>query len=421
MVDDAEEQTPLLRVARIEVEGLFGLYDHRIELKLDERVTILHGPNGVGKTMLLRMVDLVLDGRWVRLRRLPFRAFEITFTDDSRLRVVRTIAHSAGAKPEVDILLKRSDAVPMRHSFEWPLFDELHDQVEDTAPDHEGALSLSLFPKKPTEPEWLTGFRGYVDTHLISVERLVPTEPRKDLTLSQRTIIQYAGDLATRIAQVLADYGRRAQVLDQSFPQRLLEAPSIDVETSALIAQMEMISQKRTELTQIGLLDESSQAPFRLDSLDQLPAAQRSVMALYARDTGEKLSVFDDLADRIKLLLDIVNAKLRHKRVRVDRKEGLVVEPRGYSGPSIALDALSSGEQHEIVLHYDLLFRIRPNTLVLIDEPELSLHVGWQKRFLPDLLRIVAVAGIDVLVATHSPFIIGERRDLMVGLSDELP
>ncbi|MGH7121406.1 MAG: AAA family ATPase, partial [Acetobacteraceae bacterium] len=71
---------------------------------------------------------------------------------------------------------------------------------------------------------------------------------------------------------------------------------------------------------------------------------------------------------------------------------------------------------HELVLLYYLLFRVRPNTLVMIDEPELSLHVTWQKRFLPDLLLLVSTVAFDALLATHSPFIIGDRSDLALAL-----
>ena len=48
-------QSELLRLKRIEVDGLFRVYDHRIDLDLNDRVTLLHGPNGVGKTSILRM------------------------------------------------------------------------------------------------------------------------------------------------------------------------------------------------------------------------------------------------------------------------------------------------------------------------------------------------------------------------------
>ena len=111
-----------------------------------------------------------------------------------------------------------------------------------------------------------------------------------------------------------------------------------------------------------------------------------------------------------------MNAKFQHKRIRLDRQRGLVA--KSDKDESLELDYLSSGEQHELVLHYDLLFRVPPNTVVLIDEPELSLHVAWQKRFLPDLVEIVQLSGFDVLIATHSPFIVGDREDLMVALGN---
>jgi predicted ATP-binding protein involved in virulence len=52
----------------------------------------------------------------------------------------------------------------------------------------------------------------------------------------------------------------------------------------------------------------------------------------------------------------------------------------------------------------------------LIDEPELSLHVGWQAQFLKDLQEITGLADLDVLMATHSPDIIQDRWDLTVEL-----
>jgi predicted ATP-binding protein involved in virulence len=85
-------------------------------------------------------------------------------------------------------------------------------------------------------------------------------------------------------------------------------------------------------------------------------------------------------------------------------------------GKSLSLDKLSSGEQHEVVLLYELLFKTKQNTLILIDEPELSLHVVWQLQFLKDLQEITNLSEFDVLIATHSPQIIHDRWDLTVEL-----
>ena len=80
------------------------------------------------------------------------------------------------------------------------------------------------------------------------------------------------------------------------------------------------------------------------------------------------------------------------------------------------LDQLSSGEQHEVVLLYELIFNVKDDVLVLIDEPEISLHVTWQKEFLSDLLRIIELQNIQVMIATHSPAIINGRWDLTCNL-----
>ena len=66
---------PLLRLQRIEVDGLFGIYDHRIDLNATDRVTVLHGPNGVGKTSVLRMVYAALRNDFACFKRIPFDRF----------------------------------------------------------------------------------------------------------------------------------------------------------------------------------------------------------------------------------------------------------------------------------------------------------------------------------------------------------
>lgn len=86
---------------------------------------------------------------------------------------------------------------------------------------------------------------------------------------------------------------------------------------------------------------------------------------------------------------------------------------------SLRLEQLSSGEQHELVLFHHLLFEVRRDSLVLIDEPEISLHVAWQTSFLSDLDKINRLLGVHFLLATHSPSIISDRWDLTVGLGED--
>jgi len=69
-------------------------------------------------------------------------------------------------------------------------------------------------------------------------------------------------------------------------------------------------------------------------------------------------------------------------------------------------------------LLFELLFNAKENSLVLIDEPEISLHVVWQKEFLNDIQEIIKLQKIDIIIATHSPQIINNRWDLTVDLGE---
>lgn len=101
----------------------------------------------------------------------------------------------------------------------------------------------------------------------------------------------------------------------------------------------------------------------------------------------------------------------------MNRESGIIVTSA--QGRTLPLNALSSGEQHELVLLYELLFRISERALILIDEPEISLHVAWQLRFISDLKRIQALTPMAVIMATHSPQIINDRWDLTAELSGD--
>ena|ERR1700677_1495067 len=70
---------------------------------------------------------------------------------------------------------------------------------------------------------------------------------------------------------------------------------------------------------------------------------------------------------------------------------------------------LSSGEQHQLYLFADLIFDSQKADIILIDEPEISLHVSWQESFIDDLLSVPGIENSQIMIATHSPSVIGTR------------
>jgi hypothetical protein len=401
------------------------------------------------------MVSDLLTGRYALFRQVPFQRFALEFTDDVRLEVTPSEAGNDSANrplKSVSLALFRdgkkretceasanADIVSLAETITRHLpwinrvgEDVWLDQESNRLITTEELVDLYYesvpMPRSRSkaihhEPNWLKALKDRTAVHLIAAQRLFKLSPAYPVQYRAKarnvyTVLDYADDLRERINDTMARYGQQSQRLDQSFPQRLLNSSLANLTAEDLKARMDDLDRKRVELKQIGLLDKPEDRPFDTAELERLDQTRQTVMTLYVQDTSHKLAVLSDLASRARIFLDNVNRNFLNKRIRIDREAGLIAERD--DGTVIKLEALSSGEQHELVMHYDLLFRVKPNTLVLLDEPELSLHVAWQKRFLPDLLEIVATAQFDALIATHSPYIVGDRSDLMIGLNAEL-
>src|SRR5260370_39263687 len=78
------------RIQQVSATNLFGIFNHAIPLKTNDRITILHGPNGFGKTMMLKLLHALFGQSNYLLQIIPFDEFKVDFEDDTRLRVSKT-------------------------------------------------------------------------------------------------------------------------------------------------------------------------------------------------------------------------------------------------------------------------------------------------------------------------------------------
>jgi predicted ATP-dependent endonuclease of OLD family len=83
------------------------------------------------------------------------------------------------------------------------------------------------------------------------------------------------------------------------------------------------------------------------------------------------------------------------------------------TGAKVPLESLSSGEKQMISL-FARLYLYPRKKIFLIDEPELSLSLSWQRRILPDILRSPSCE--QIVAITHSPFIFDNELDQYAGI-----
>lgn len=440
-----------VRLHEFEVKGLFGEYDYTIPLRLEEHVTAIIAPNGTGKTLCLRMIAGLFSHKWSVFYDTDFLRAKYTFSDKTvvnidkkkitpdrddvdndasvHIRIIPAKGEKADWSPRISDpkrvihfdrylpFLTRVAGDKWRHDHSGEIlgFVDIVEAYGDSLP---AGMRARLYGKAP---EALLALTREIDCRLIETQRLLvlkdeqreiyygaPRRARSTLAITQK-----AQTLKDIISKEINAYAALSQSLDRSFPKRVIANTSL-LSAEGLSDQLDELDTKRRELMEAGILDTENDDPVQLPE-GPLENAIARVLQVYADDTKQKLFSLSPLLAKIKLFKELIDQRFTTKDVSISKANGIDVF---FKGSNVPLDKLSSGEQHQLVLFFELLFEIRKNSLILIDEPELSLHVAWQKKFIGDLINIIKLNKFDVVLATHSPQLIGRWNDLVVELGD---
>lgn len=432
-----------------QIEGLLGVYNPKIEISDELGLAIITGPNGVGKTKFLEILDLAYSFRLAELKGYPFSSLELTFSDGVYLRFenVRRSLSPMSLGPEeaagMRVIYENGEGETLTWSESGKTFERW---VSEHTPFVISGPNLWIDPRDgetlttddvkelfnwsdeeigeaPMELQAL--FRG-LSCRLIEAQRLRysarPVSGQRGtlrrMSRSRPTeepAVHYISrKIKERIMSAQEEQIKVTQALDKTFPGRVLKRmrSEADVSPYELLEGYREQLEFRDRLNSIvsGLEVEIVELPN-----DDLKSHEKLLLSLYIEDGMSKLRPFEDLLSRIDLFEEVINNRLVGKSVRVSSAKGIQVTLDDEGG-GLPLSALSSGEQHEIILIGELLFNVDPGSLVLIDEPEISLHVDWQVRFIDDIRRLAEVAKVTFVVATHSPDIIGDNWDIMCSI-----
>ena len=132
---------------------------------------------------------------------------------------------------------------------------------------------------------------------------------------------------------------------------------------------------------------------------------------------GEVLGGIANL-DALRSVID--NYSFANKRLELSPYFGFRFIANDEIGSLLSFDQLSSGEQHIMLMNYDVLFDLADETLVLIDEPELSFHIEWQGQFMSNLKEMVSARkDLQFIICTHAPEIFGYDWGVSVDLYEQ--
>lgn len=405
------------------VEGLFGTFNYNLDFANESNLLVLTGLNGYGKTTILRILSSLSDkDEMFYLYEIPFNKIKVDFDNSTSLIITKM-------KPKVDIKgdevtdelqttklsYQRSRKVIAKYEIDQDTYyaSDYYERNYKSSRDKDTESIRSLkwisyrFNENDDQLEKLAMSMSVFKTSFIRSQRLY--NESKD-GKPQRAIKEVAKNMGRILSTAHYDYLNNAQELDghqidELLADNTLQLSRVEYEKKAAI--LEMLA---SELLSYNLLPQLYIRPYN--------SAKALISSVYINTLEKKLNAYEDICTKLRLFLRLLNNKeFVNKKFAFSRNDGLRVLLKT-GGVLNNLTKLSSGEQNEIFLLFKLIFEVPNKSVLLIDEPELSLHVAWQLQFIKDIKEIAKAREIQIVIATHSPEIVSESMDCCVDLTE---
>ena len=404
------------QIKRLVIEQPFGAGSADIDISFSSErlLTVLYGRNGSGKTVTLRLLEALKNQHWQVFEHYPFVRFYAELENGDSLELRRKESADTGwdhliSRVVVGGIEKNVDPEQAQVKLKILEQDDLKAgwqpwSPEDRLPSPSIRRDRDRQRRAKTRPR-ARKFSAFVEcmpeVRLIETDRL-----RED---AGPTVDRLSADVRMAVKAADEDYRAVSMRLDGSLSNRIFQVHHDIPAPDVLRHRYKALREREQRLVELGLWE---LLPQDVDVQVAENESQRGAFWVILQDREAKIEAYQSLVARTDRLLRSLNEKFSPKMVRLNVERGYQVF--GTDGRPLELVALSSGEQHELVLLHELLFDTKPESLILIDEPELSLHVVWQEQMIDELLDIAKLANLHFVLATHSPYIVAQHEELMV-------
>lgn len=459
-----------MKVVQFTGQKIYGYIDIDIRPKRD--ITFLTGINGCGKTTAINCISSLLTPNIQYLCSIEFVSLSLAIEIGGEIQELFCSKTASGlilSCSNIDEYLEITGYSPSQDS-PFSLQDEEDAYYRAVLAKNRQSPVISLISSLPTPMYLGLNRRASIDDRSLDL-RINRPYPRYS-SLHERAPYSSTLEEGFHDAIELAEsdaYRTEFAVssLNTAFQQQilreLLQFEPLDLSNNLRfpnkrdINQLSDIEQKIAKLSQVqGFGDIPLEANLR-PLIERLKIAAKNLSKYKQKlneEKNEKISVPNEISHQLlfwqfnqqsfRKILNISHifddyAKERGEiRSKNDNYIGLINRFLSGSGKSVSfggdgkveflakvkqntqtINNLSSGEMQVFVLLTHLYFNpaVQRGNLVIIDEPELSLHVQWQEIFVDSLLD--ASDDVQFLLATHSPSIILDRIEQCIELSGE--
>ncbi|MDY1000133.1 AAA family ATPase [Pantoea agglomerans] len=433
---------------RIELYKIHNRYNLSVDFR--SGLNVIHGKNGAGKSTLIHIIANIVNGDFIRFSYLVFDEIIAKFNNGLVVNIRR---EKVGNDVSIMVALSTGDGITFTVSDAISALRELDEEryPNDVRPSL--ILAINKFVKanelNNVPSSYFPAFRTMLEAWGAYAPDGYERRNYKS-SYSSNKINKFARELFGRflpninypspfeIEDRIREEIRRAQIgiaryestiFSESFVKvftALINRDPLDgVAPQELLSEIEGLTTAQDSAVKINYYEEYSKIYDEIRNVinnnyrGDMESSVAGALAVY-RDALKERQLYQKKSyAEIDRYLSSVNSFLEDKEIdyqfdieKRNPRVGLKFPDDTWS----SIRVMSSGERQLLTMLY-AASKMNNDALVLIDEPEISLHIDWQEELLEKMLSQLSEQ--QIIVCTHSPSIATGYEDCMISINPE--
>ena len=437
------------KIKSIEITKLYNIPENNyfIEFTPEKYINVVYSLNGMGKTTLFKLIDAILNRKMIVLDSILFESITINFERMSWV-ISRTI-------------IKHFDEITLE---ELP-YDDFGYPGDKNRPNFFGKrfyypivykITSWGFNKQTIEYEKLyfgettnnnlvkaleEDYENNKNLHFFIDSNTYKPLPLKDFNKYKLVLYPHTGTpeyLHSTLLYANRDYNRYA------YDHRHKESKNDDLYASwwenyndydtltIELKEAKRIIQESIEKKQIQKSIDEEREYITFPLTDKILFLEEKIKEIWDKNSYQLEDLtpedYDYYMEQDWRISQRINKAMHQLEEIINNKSGFIGKKIYYengikikltsTGEELPLTALSSGEKNLLLLYFEILFT-SDDRLLLIDEPEVSLHAEWCSQIIDNILPICKEKDLQVIIATHSPDFIAKDHFDMVSMFEK--
>lgn len=428
-------------LTKLKIEKLFD--DYNFEVKFNPDITLLYGMNGCGKTTILNIITAIITGEMYKLYAYRFSRIELNYKSDGADKEETINICYADNEIEVEFQkqkfivchLERLEVPHSRREEILNYFEEnpISLQIKQTF----NYVYLSLNRTNSVFDDRRYYYRSLQRNSIRNNSINEPENIDPGVSYVEDLVYQKHGEMLMALNKVNEEFRNTVlkSALDvkqtKDFYNTKIVNKNIDRIKDAyvnLLKTWNLISAKEEDQYNqwfekyIELQTNPEKAPYteKIDFVAMTFELEKikKIIEIANNAESKKSSILHPLNEFLGTVNDFISSNEFKKEIIIENGRIGFVMPNNPRKNSIQY--LSSGERQVVIFFANLIFGVDDNStgIFVVDEPELSLHLAWQRRFLEKAMAVEKK--VQFIFATHSPEIVGKYQNKTVRVVGEV-